>query len=103
MAGCGLWSQDVILNKTSKISTFKTALVCDSRIIMLYSDKQNDRQIMIQTNGLVMSFTLNDMDDIAFWTDSKSIYSSPINKSVNVKVIIIYFSLYSIIMYYNIV
>lgn len=103
MAGCGLWSQDVILNKTSKISTFKTALVRDSRIIMLYSDKQNNRQIMIQTNHLVLSFTLNDMDDIAFWTDSKSIYSSPINNSVNVKVIIIYFSLYSIIMYYNIV
>jgi len=43
---------------------------------------------MLLTNSLVTSFTLNDMEDIAYWTDSKTIYSSPINKSINNKVII---------------
>lgn len=89
MAGCGLWSQDVILNKTSTISTSKTAIVCGTKIIIFYSSKQINHLIMIQTNSLVSSFTLNDVDDIAFWTDSKTIFSSPINKSINIKVIIL--------------
>jgi len=62
--------------------------VCGSKIIIFYSNKQINHQIMIQTSSLVSSFTLNDVDDIAFWTDSKTIYSSPINKSINNKVII---------------
>lgn len=88
MAGCGRWSQDIILNKTSTISTFKTAIVCGSKILLLHSIKEKNHQIMLQTNNLVTSFTLNDADDIAFWTDSKTIFSSPINKSINTKVII---------------
>lgn len=46
---------------------------------------------MLQTNSLVSSFALNDMENIAFWTDNKIIYSSPINKSINTKVIIFYY------------
>lgn len=46
---------------------------------------------MLQTSSSVTSFTLNDIEDIAFWTDSKIIYSSPINKSIITKVIISYY------------
>lgn len=98
MAGCGEWSQDVILNQTSRIFPFKTAIVCGSRIMIFHSNKQNHHQIMLQTNSLVTSFTLNYVEDIAFWTDSKTIYSSPINKSINTKVIKLFFIL---IFYYD--
>lgn len=43
---------------------------------------------MLQTNSSITSFTLNDLDDVAFWTDNQTIFSSPINKSINTKVII---------------
>jgi len=88
MAGCSGWSQDIIFNQTYSyaIFKFKTALVSGSKIMIFHSNKQNNQQIMLLTNSLVTSFTLNDMEDIAFWTDSKTIYSSPINKSINNKV-----------------
>lgn len=88
MAGCGGWSQNIIFNQTynSAIFKFKTALVSGSKIMIFH--KQNNHKIMLQTNSLVTSFTLNDIEDIAFWTDSQTIYSSPINKSINIKVII---------------
>jgi len=91
MAGCGGWSQDIIFNQTYNSATFKfkTALVSGSKILIFNSNKQDNHQIMLQTNSLVTSFTLNDIEDIAFWTDSKTIYSSPINKSINNKVIIL--------------
>lgn len=91
MAGCSGWSQDIIFNQTyySANFKFKTALVSSSRIMIYHSNKQNNQQIVLLTNSLVTSFTLNDMEDIAFWTDSKTIYSSPINKSINNKVIIL--------------
>lgn len=58
---------------------------------------------MLQTNSIVTSFTLNDMEDIAFWTDNRIIYSSPINKSINTKVIIYYnISLLLLIKFINI-
>lgn len=89
--GCSIWSQDIVLNKTSSIVAFKTALVCGSRIMIFYSDKQKYNLVLLQTNSLVTSVTLNDLEDIAFWTDSKIIYSSPINRSIITKVIILYF------------
>lgn len=91
MAGCSGWSQDIIYNQTYNyaIFKFKTAIVSGSKILIFHSNKQNNQQIMLLTNSLVTSFTLNDMEDIAFWTDSKTIYSSPINKSINNKVIIL--------------
>lgn len=90
MAGCGRWSQDIILNQTSKVFTYKTALVFDSKIIIFYLNKHNNQQIILYTNSLVTSFTLNDIENIAFWTDSKIILISPIIKSINIKVIILY-------------
>lgn len=70
---------------------YKIAIVYDSKIMIFHSNKQSNHQIIIQTNNLVTSFTLNDIEDIAFWTDTKTIYSSPINKSINNKVIICLF------------
>jgi len=91
MSGCSGWSQDIIFNKTYNyaIFKFKTALVSGSKIMIFHSNKQNNQQTMLLTNNLVTSFTLNDMEDIAYWTDSKAIYSSPVNKSINNKVIIL--------------
>lgn len=90
MVGCGGWSQDIILNQTSTIFTFKTAIVYESKIMIFQSNKQKHHQIMLQTNSLVTSFTLDDIENIAFWTDSKTIFSSPVNKSMNIKVILFY-------------
>lgn len=56
--------------------------------MIFHSYKQNNHQIIIETNTTVTSFALNDMDDVAFWSDRKTIYSSPINKSIINKVII---------------
>jgi len=91
MSGCSGWSQDIIFNHTYNYAIFnyKTALVSGSKIMIFYPNKQNNQQIMLLTNSLVTSFTLNYIEDIAFWTDSKAIYSSPINKSINNKVIIL--------------
>ncbi|XP_022182108.1 proto-oncogene tyrosine-protein kinase ROS-like isoform X3 [Myzus persicae] len=88
MAGCSGWSQDIIFNQTYNYAVFKfkTALVSGSKIMIFHSNKQNYQLIILLTNSLVTSFTLNDMEDIAFWTDSKTIYSSPINKSINNKI-----------------
>lgn len=86
MVGCGGWSEDIILNQTSSIFAFKTAIVYGSKIMIFQTNKQKSHQIMLQTNSLVTSFTLDDIENIAFWTDSKTIYSSPINKSMNIKV-----------------
>lgn len=88
MAGCGRWTQNIILNQTSKVFTYKTALVLDSKIIIFHLNKHNNHQIILYTNSLVTSFTLNDIENIAFWTDSKIILTSPINTSINIKVII---------------
>lgn len=89
MAGCGGWSQDIILNQTSNILKFNAAMVYGSKIIVFHLNKQNNHQILLQTNSPVTSFTLNDLEDIVFWTNSKTIFSSPINKSINIKVIIL--------------
>lgn len=89
MVSCGEWSQDIIFSQTSKNVTYKTAIVCGSKIMIFHSNKQINHQIMIQTNSIVTSFTLNELDDIAYWTDGKTIYNSPINKSISIKVIIL--------------
>lgn len=89
MAGCSGWTQDIIINQTSKILKFNAAIVYGSKIIIFNLNKQNNHQIILQTNSTVTSLTLNDLEDIIFWTNSKTIFSSPINKSINIKVIIV--------------
>lgn len=98
MVGCGEWSEDIILNQTSVIFTFKTAIVYGSKIIIFHSNKHN-HQIILQTNCLVTSFTLNDVENVAFWTDSKTIFTSPINKSINIKVIVLLYTIIYIYIY----
>lgn len=87
MASCGGWSQDIIFNQAPSNFSLKTAIVCGSKIVIFYSNR-SIHQIVLHTNSLVTSFTLNELEDIAYWTDNKTIYSSPINKSVNIKVIV---------------
>ncbi|XP_025412408.1 proto-oncogene tyrosine-protein kinase ROS isoform X3 [Sipha flava] len=86
MAGCSGWTQDIILNQTFNILKFNAAIVYGSKIIIFHLNKQNSHQVILQTNSPVTSLTLNDLEDVVFWTNSKTIFSSPINKSIHIKI-----------------
>jgi hypothetical protein len=100
MAGCSGWTQDIILNQTFNILKFNAAIVYGSKIIIFHLNKQNSHQVILQTNSPVTSLTLNDLEDVVFWTNSKTIFSSPINKSIHIKVIILLLYLFFLIINY---